>query len=91
MCGETGKEQLYRRLDQARRLQTAALDPLTRDRLNDLVGHLQSQLSEVEARDADAQTTRLPDNHPPPEQDLGGGDICSLEQEPSTDDDRPLD
>jgi len=28
---------------------------------------------------------------PPPEDDLGGGDICSLEAEPSTDDDTPLD
>lgn len=28
--------------------------------------------------------------HPPPEEDLGGGDICSLQEEPSTDDDRPL-
>lgn len=29
--------------------------------------------------------------HPPPEEDLGGGDICSLERQPSTDDDKPLD
>ena len=29
--------------------------------------------------------------HPPPEEDLGGGDICSLEERPSTDDDKPLD
>lgn len=28
---------------------------------------------------------------PEPEHDLGGGDICSLEQEASTDDDKPLD
>jgi hypothetical protein len=28
---------------------------------------------------------------PPPEEDLGGGDICSLEEQPSTDDDKPLD
>ncbi len=28
---------------------------------------------------------------PSPEEDLGGGDICSREAEPSTDDDRPLD
>lgn len=31
------------------------------------------------------------DEHPPPEDDLGGGDICSLEDAPSTDDDKPLD
>jgi hypothetical protein len=29
--------------------------------------------------------------HPPPEEDLGGGDICSLEERSSTDDDKPLD
>ncbi|MDF3813686.1 MULTISPECIES: hypothetical protein [Rhodopseudomonas] len=28
---------------------------------------------------------------PLPEQDFGGGDICSLEEQPSTDDDMPLD
>jgi hypothetical protein len=28
---------------------------------------------------------------PPPEEDLGGGDICSLEWKPPTDDDKPLD
>jgi hypothetical protein len=30
------------------------------------------------------------DSHPAPEEQLGGGDICSLEEEPSTDDDKPL-
>jgi hypothetical protein len=28
---------------------------------------------------------------PQPEEDLGGGDICSLQEQPSTDDDQPLD
>src|ERR1700733_9327076 len=28
--------------------------------------------------------------HPPPEEDLGGGDICSLEEKPSTEDNMPL-
>jgi hypothetical protein len=28
---------------------------------------------------------------PEPEDDLGGGDICSLQEQPSTDDDQPLD
>jgi CBS domain-containing protein len=28
--------------------------------------------------------------HPPPEEDLGGGDFVSLQEEPSTEDDRPL-
>ncbi len=31
------------------------------------------------------------DPFPPPEEDLGGGDICSLQTEPSTEDDKPLD
>ena len=30
-------------------------------------------------------------SQPPPEDELGGGDICSLEDEPTTDDDKPLD
>ena len=30
-------------------------------------------------------------NHLPDEQDLGGGDIASLQEQPSTDDDKPLD
>jgi hypothetical protein len=28
---------------------------------------------------------------PPPEEALGDGDICSLQEQPSTDDDQPLD
>jgi hypothetical protein len=28
---------------------------------------------------------------PLPEEDLGGGDVCSLQEQPSTDDDQPLD
>ena len=32
-----------------------------------------------------------PGGHPAPEEQLGGGDICSLEEQPSTDDDVPLD
>jgi hypothetical protein len=31
-----------------------------------------------------------PGGHPAPEEQLGGGDICSLEEQPSTDDDTPL-
>ncbi|MET0222395.1 MAG: hypothetical protein ABW175_02290 [Bradyrhizobium sp.] len=29
--------------------------------------------------------------HPAPEDQFGGGDICSPEEEPPTDDDKPLD
>jgi hypothetical protein len=28
---------------------------------------------------------------PQPEEDYGGGDFCSLQEQPSTDDDQPLD
>lgn len=30
------------------------------------------------------------ESHPPPEEDYGGGDIVSVQSEPSTDDDQPL-
>jgi hypothetical protein len=30
-------------------------------------------------------------DHPPSEDQFGGGDICSPEQDPSTEDDKPLD
>ena len=30
-------------------------------------------------------------DHPPSEEQLGGGNICSLEEEASTDDGKPLD
>ena len=30
-------------------------------------------------------------DHPPSEEDYGGGDIASVEREPSTEDDQPLD
>lgn len=30
-------------------------------------------------------------DHPPPEDQFGGGDICSPEAEPPTEDDKPLD
>lgn len=39
------------------------------------------QKSDIETRHEDC---------PPPEEDLGGGDMCSLEREPPTDDDKPL-
>jgi hypothetical protein len=31
------------------------------------------------------------DKHPPPEEDFGGGDLCSPEQDAPTEDDKPLD
>jgi hypothetical protein len=33
----------------------------------------------------------IPGGYPPPEDQFGGGDICSPEAEPSTEDDKPLD
>jgi hypothetical protein len=46
---------------------------------------------EADKNPADVRNAGRQQNHPPPEEDLGGGDICSLEAEPSTDDDKPLD
>jgi hypothetical protein len=43
------------------------------------------------AKQKKKQTPVERDDHPPPEDELGGGDICSLEEAPSTDDDKPLD
>lgn len=44
-------------------------------------------------KSCEALSDALADLHsqPPPEEQLGGGDICSLEEEPSTEDDKPLD
>jgi hypothetical protein len=46
------------------------------------------------ARKSPAEKPKLPaclGDQPPPEEQLGGGDICSLEEQPSTEDDKPLD
>jgi hypothetical protein len=40
---------------------------------------------------AKKQRSRKQRTQPQPEEDLGGGDICSLQEQPSTDDDQPLD
>lgn len=50
--------------------------------------------SKLPNADADKEASKkpaLPPEFPPAEEDLGGGDICSLEEQPSTDDDKPLD
>ena len=52
--GESGKDELYRRLEQARRLASVVTDGVTVDRISRLVADLESQLAEIEARDADA-------------------------------------
>jgi hypothetical protein len=38
-----------------------------------------------------AASKEKPNDQPAGEEDFGGGDICSPDEEPSTDDDRPLD
>ncbi len=40
--------------------------------------------------DTPAQAPAKQVKHPPPEDELGGGDICSPEESPGTDDDAPL-
>lgn len=52
------KEELYRRLEQVRRLTSAANDDLTRQRLSALVADIEQQLADAEANDADAPRHR---------------------------------
>ncbi len=49
------------------------------------------KVPEVSANDARTDELALPPEFPPAEEELGGGDICSLQEQPSTDDDKPLD
>lgn len=51
---ESGKSELYQRLQQARRLASAVTDSLTLERIRSLVADLESQLAEIEKRDVDA-------------------------------------
>jgi hypothetical protein len=46
-----------------------------------------AEANETPGKIGKAASRRL---HPPPEEDLGGGDICSLEEKPSTEDNMPL-
>ncbi|MDB5621152.1 hypothetical protein [Tardiphaga sp.] len=48
------KEELYRRLEQARRHVSSASDPVTKERMTALVNDLLQQLAAAEAKDADA-------------------------------------
>jgi hypothetical protein len=48
------REELYRRLEQSRRLLDEALDPTTQTRMKALVMDLQQQLAAAEAKNADA-------------------------------------
>jgi hypothetical protein len=48
------KEELYRRLAQARRIRAEPLDPLTLERLEALALELEEQLALAELNDADA-------------------------------------
>jgi hypothetical protein len=54
VSGLSEKEELYRRLEQSRRLSGEASDPTTQSRLKALVVDLQQQIVAAEAKDADA-------------------------------------
>lgn len=73
---ELERDVLLQKIEQTRRLLAAALDKMTLDRLTERLRELEDELRR---------------KWPAPEQELGGGDICSLEREPSTEDDQPLD
>lgn len=51
------REELYRRLEQSRRLAGAAGDSLTKERLTKLVSDIEHELAAAEARDSDAPPT----------------------------------
>lgn len=57
MPDDRDKEELYRRLAQARRLLAQPLDPLTIRRLEALTSELEKQLAIVELNDTDAPGT----------------------------------
>lgn len=50
---KSDREELYRRLEQSRRLSSVATDPTTQGRLKALVAELQEQIAAAEAKDAD--------------------------------------
>jgi DNA-binding TFAR19-related protein (PDSD5 family) len=54
MSKRDGKEDLYRRLEQTRRVLRQVLDPLTRERLEGLANSIEQQLAGAEAKDSDA-------------------------------------
>ncbi len=62
----------------------------TEDELRDTIERVGNSAAavrkEINARKADRPACE----QPPPEEEFGGGDIVSLETEPSTDDDQPL-
>jgi hypothetical protein len=55
MAGE--REELYRRLEQSRRLSSTANDIVTQERLRALVADIEGQLAAAEARDIEAPPT----------------------------------
>ena len=57
MPDDRDKEELYRRLAQARRLIAEPLDPLTVERLQALALEFETQLAVVELNDTDAPGT----------------------------------
>lgn len=54
MFGEANKEELYRRLAQARRMSTPGLDPTTKERVEKLISDLEAHLAAIEAKVTDA-------------------------------------
>jgi CBS domain-containing protein len=61
--------------------------------LNGVVSNEEMRRTAIIAAESVPGVTTVHDHlwiHPPPEEDLGGGDFVSLQEEPSTEDDRPL-
>ena len=55
MTGE--REELYRRLEQSRRLSSVANDALTQQRLRALIVDIEGQLAAADSKDSDALPT----------------------------------
>jgi hypothetical protein len=55
------------------------------------VNAMNKKLPERDAGKTPPNEAKSPPAFPAPEEELGGGDFCSLEEQPSTDDDTPLD
>jgi CBS domain-containing protein len=74
------------------RLKVAARDGIVS--LNGVVDSKSARLATIVAAENVAGVKQVVDNlcdtQPPPEEDLGGGDIASLQEQPSTTDDEPL-
>lgn len=63
---------------------------ISEEELRNVIGRVGNSASAVRKEISSKKQAKQACEHPPPEERLRGGDIASLEAEPSTDDDQPL-